>query len=177
MSRDGSKLDNAIAVLEALASQLETTPASELPAALVAAQTRSAAVVDEALAPAERDEWHASLTAAISGGEYAEISSVADTGKVDENSITKDSEKVKDVEKRQAVMGGASCAECGIVLRKKDEPKTKSCVHRCGVLFCGKECWYNGRRRHAEQGCDVLRRRQVLKRIGLDPAARDGELF
>jgi hypothetical protein len=157
-------LDKAIASLESLAARLESAPAAELPAALVEAAGVSAAVVDDVVEPSARAAWHASLNAALVGtctNTYARPVSArtAEEG----------------FAKKEAVTSGSACAACGAGLGEEEQARRRDCVHRCGVMFCGVECWRKGRRRHAEEGCDVLRRRRMLKRVGL--VSVDEELF
>jgi hypothetical protein len=164
MSGADEELDKAIAALELLATRLEAAPAGELPTAFVEAAGVSAAVVDDVVEPSARAAWHASLNAALAG-------TCTDTYA---RSVSARSEE-EGLAKKEAVARGSACAACGAGLGEEEQERRRDCVHRCGVMFCGVECWRKGRRRHAEEGCDVLRRRRMLKRVGL--ASVDEEFF
>lgn len=162
------EIDHVIAELEALTARLESAPLSELENELSAAVVTSSELLKTALPPDESATWQSLFDQAL------QLSSPVETANSSVTSARNVTEtmSVTHLDRSRGQISNNCCQHCGQQLL---EASSKGCIHGCKVSYCGVECRKIAHRDHVKE-CDELRRKRVMKRIGI-AGGTDGEMF
>lgn len=190
----GADYDSVISALESLVTQLESSEPSTHKKDIDAAAVESSELVAEVLSKDERSMWSSDLRAALAADnsvmprtELAVSQSVVTPSA---GSVARTTIPAATVGAADTIMPSSSKGQSGGTEATSQEicsgdancrsefsmGKQKACTHGCDVIFCSVKCWREKRRKH-EVECIALRRRRILKSIGLGGLAADEELF
>lgn len=150
-----NSLDSMIALVEQAADQLESSK-PEAQSSHVAQAFTAALTLINSLPEAERDQWIPPL----------------------EGALRADGSLKSGCESNDSNEDGQSSVNCGYCATQREEKDSVDnnwvkCPHKCEQEFCSKQCKRLGMKAHREK-CPELRRRQVLRKIGL---TGDSDLF
>jgi hypothetical protein len=155
-SDNDDALDSSILSLERLVLRIGSAPLNGLDAEICAVAAETMSLIDKMLPKDESVAWNAEARSIVENGDHAHSES-----------------QRSDKGRSQRLAEACFVEACGLLGTGTD--MKKGCVHGCGVRFCGSRCWKMKRSAHQTK-CNELRRRYILRTLGIVESASD-DLF